>query len=114
VLQEHVNRTEPRTLHIVDWEATSAPLLNRLLQAAIHVTGQDKQLYIWSSTLSEERLSLLAKNGFRSVAESGYSMPPLLVRALANDRPPADWSLAGRRLVDFGEWDLRRLYSTLG
>ncbi len=110
VLEECTTRRDRTALNIVDWEATSVPVLNRLLEAARHVAGHDKQLNIWSSTLSGERLFLLAKNGFRKIKEQGH-VSPLLVRALANEQPAENWLFAGRRLVDFGEWDLRMLDS---
>ena len=70
----------------------------------------------WSATLPEERLALLWQIGFGEVREQGVGSPvaPILIRTLVRDRPMSDWLLAGRRLADLEDWDLRMLYSMHG
>jgi hypothetical protein len=116
VLQEYAGQyADPTRMNIVDWEATSSLALERLLHAAFRVAGHRKQLFVWSATLSHEKLDLLAKHRFSSVEEgTGNLMNFVLVRALAEDRPQPEWLLAGRLLTDLSEWDIRMLYSMHG
>jgi GNAT superfamily N-acetyltransferase len=108
--------SDPRALSIVDWEASSPPILDRLLQAACFVAGHHTPLFIWSATLDPTRTTLLEKNGFRVNKREGMDRyrPPLLVRSLVEGRPEAKWLLGDRRFVDLADWDLRMLYSMLG
>lgn len=117
VLQERTAAGDPTPLNLVDWEATSPEVFDRLLAAASRVAGHDGQLFIWSATLPQAHLALLARNGFRAVRPEpgpGRHLPALLVRALANDRPASEWLHAGRRLLDLADWDLRMLDSMHG
>jgi len=118
VLQEYTSEFADRTvLNILDWEGTSAPVLNRLLQAARQVAGHSKVLKIWSATLSEERSALLAQNGFEPTDKKPGAQShqtSLLVRAIAPDLPASQWQFAGRQLVDMADWDVRMLYSMCG
>ena len=107
---------DPAELHIVDWEGTSVRALSRLLEAARHVARRGG-LSAWSSTLSEEKLTLLAQHGFQAQAEehdASHQVPALLVRSVRTERPASEWTLAGRRLVDLTDWDVRMLYSMHG
>ena len=117
VLQEYTSAfADPARLNVVDWEATSMPALERLLEAACRLAGHRKQLFTWTATLSPEKLALLAKRRFREEKEEGAGQQKnsVLVRALAKDRPARDWVLAGKPLTDLTEWDLRMLYSMHG
>jgi hypothetical protein len=103
-------------INIVDWEATSEAALQHLLDAAKQVAG-NRQLVIWSATLSSEKLALLERSHFRAEPEaqgvSRCNTPHLLVRALSGG-PASEWRFAGRRLTDLADWDVRMLYSMRG
>ncbi len=100
-------------VRIVDWEATHPRVLEDLLYAAIdrcHSAG----LVIWPATLHERAKRLLKAAGFRRVDETqgvkNYR-PGVLVRAVRDEMLGADWVVAGRRLLDMANWDLRGIYS---
>ncbi len=105
---------------IVDWEATSENVSDDLLQAAVKWGGFD-ELTTWSQALPSQARTLLQKNGFRFFDRNeslgrayrlGIHRPRVLVRAIQEEMlGEADWVLAGRRVLDPGNWDLRMIYS---
>ncbi|MGC2460121.1 MAG: GNAT family N-acetyltransferase [Steroidobacteraceae bacterium] len=103
-------------VNVVDWEATSAAVQAELLGAATRLIT-DRNLVIWSASLSRELTMLLDESGFkvepapRTVAQQRHT---LLVRPVGAAGLNGDWLLAGRRLLDLDSWDLRMLYSTHG
>jgi hypothetical protein len=114
VLQESASGySDPTRLNVVDWEATSTLALDRLLEAACRIAGHGKELFVWSATLSREKLDRLAKGRFRLQEEErlGGHTNSILVRSLVTGRPVADWLLAGKSLADLADWDVRMLYS---
>jgi hypothetical protein len=116
-LQERPMDPEDPALNIVDWEASSPEVFERLLRSASHVAGPNRQLFIWSATLSPLYSALLAKNGFRAIDTEpgpGRQLPAMLVRSLKEDRPASEWTFAGRRLLDLADWNLRMLDSMRG
>ncbi len=68
----------------------------------------------WSATLGERTARLLQTAGFRRVNETQgvrRYRPGVLVRAVRDEMQEADWVVAGRRLLDMANWDLRMIYS---
>ena len=100
-------------INIVDWEAASMRVRADLLEAAIH-GGKFAELNIWSSTLSEETQALLTDAGFDTANEPRSvtrNYPAILVKALGDRVSKDQWIVAGRRLTDVADWDIRMIYS---
>jgi GNAT superfamily N-acetyltransferase len=117
VLQEYTSPyAGPDAVNIVDWEATSIAVQAALLRAAIDLTV-DRELLVWSVSLSQQLTALLHRSGFKvepppaSVTEQRHT---LLVRPIRATELDGDWHFAGRRLLDLHSWDLRMLYSMHG
>jgi hypothetical protein len=117
VLQEYTSGyAGTDVVNIVDWEATSVAVQADLLQAAIDLTA-DRELVVWSVSLSRQLAALLDRSGFKveptpsSVTQQRYT---LLVRPIRAAELDGDWHFSGRRLLDLHSWDLRMLYSMHG
>jgi hypothetical protein len=117
VLQEYTSAfAGADAVNIVDWEATSVAVQAELLQAAIDLTV-DRELIVWSVSLSRQLTMLLERSGFKvepapsSVTQQRHTLLVRPIRAAELDR---DWLFAGRRLLDLQSWDLRMLYSMHG
>jgi hypothetical protein len=117
VLQEYLPEAMDRSVtHIVDWEASDDRVRAGLLQAALRL-GHFPDLRIWSATLPEKTKALLETSGFRSSGGgSGIANQEkcLLVKPLHEGTPEKDCVLAGRRLLDISDWDIRMIYSMHG
>jgi hypothetical protein len=114
VLQERT--TAYRGLNIVDWEASSAAIRERLLQVALKVFAKGAQPLIWSATLSQPTIAFLRKNGFHSIeapAGQAHFPPAIFVRPIAASDLSGEWTLGGRALLDLANWDMRMLYSMI-
>lgn len=111
-LPGHPNRAR---VNIVDWEATSAATLRDLLRVAID-HGRFEELTTWSATLGEGKRTILAEHGFAPAPPTKDSKYRncLLARPTGDPLPAGNWTLAGRRLDDLSNWDLRLLYSMHG
>ncbi|MEE8555494.1 MAG: GNAT family N-acetyltransferase, partial [bacterium] len=112
VLQKR-RHTRGGAIRILDWEATHPQVHEDLLYAAID-RCRSTALLIWSATLGERTARLLQTAGFRRVNETqGVKdyRPGVLVRAVRDEMLDADWAVAGRRLLDMANWDLRGIYS---
>ena len=81
-------------VNVVDWEAASPGVRRALLRAAID-WGRFAELSTWTMSLSEEARALLVQ----SASPSPGGLGPVL---------------AGRRLLDAANWDMRMLYSMAG
>jgi GNAT superfamily N-acetyltransferase len=118
VLQEPVGENvDCKLLNIVDWEATSATVRERLLQIAITSFAHDRELRIWSATLPQSTIALLRNNGFRTIkppTDMAALPPAILVRPVAGYPLDREWTLGGQRLLDLASWEMRMLYSMLG
>ncbi len=112
VLQKR-RHTRGGEIRILDWEATHPQVHEDLLYAAID-RCRSTALVIWSATLHERATRLLQTAGFRRVNETQgvrHYRPGVLVRAVRDEMQEADWVVAGRRLLDMANWDLRMIYS---
>ena len=117
VLQGHFPDNQSRgNVNIVDWEATSIPVLKGLLGTAIR-QGKFEQLYSWTATLSAEKRAILAEAGFigpiRPTGGSRYNNC-VITRPIRDELPPEKWMISDRLLLDKSNWDLRLLYSMHG
>jgi hypothetical protein len=113
-------RRPARLVNIVDWEASDARVREELLRAALRWGGFDA-LATWSRSLPADARALLQRNGFR-LADPPASLgrayrldiarPRVLERGVGSEAlRQDDWALAGRRLLDLDDWDLRMIYS---
>lgn len=119
VLRTSVVNPDRVGVSIVDWEASNAQVRAELLEAAVE-WGNFADLTIWSSTLPVEAKTLLQNSGFQPLDEpqsigrayrEGASRPTVLIRPVRDEMVKTDWVLAGRGLLDLGNWDLRMIYS---
>lgn len=111
VLQKR-RHTRGGEIRILDWEAIHPQVREDLLYAAID-RCPSTPLLIWTATLHERAARLLQTAGFRRVNETQgvrHYHPGLLVRAVRDEMQEADWVVAGRRLLDMANWDLRMIY----
>ena len=107
------HQIEYNVAYIVDWEASSIDVLEKLLNATI-LGNNFNGLKIWSSTLSEGVHSLLHRFGFNSPEKMNRTdtfHPFVMVKPLMADRNEQNWSIAGRNLLEIWNWDLRAIYS---
>jgi hypothetical protein len=115
VLQKYISEYANRNvLNIVNWEASNATIQERLLKVALTVFAKDRELMIWSATLSQTTVALLRKNGFRfqpPPTDVAHFPPAILVRSIAGFHLGSEWILGGRLLLDLASWDLQMLYS---
>lgn len=105
---------------IVDWEATNMKVRSELLQALIQY-GKFDRVAVWTATLPAEVKALLHDMGFRPLKKSdsiGHAhsvrapRPTVLLKAIGREmQGETDWVMAGRRLLDLKNWDLRMLYA---
>jgi hypothetical protein len=102
-------------VYIADIEASDLGIRAELLSAAID-WGRFPELVTWTASLSQRETELLAGHGFVPVDpdDRARGCPAVLVRRLGDDRPPAEWTLGTRRLLDMRDWDIRALYSVRG
>jgi len=117
VLQEYLPESMDRTVtNIVDWEASDDRVRAGLLQAALRL-GHFPDLRIWSATLPDKTKALLETSGFRpGGGGSGIAdqQKCILVKPLREGAPEKDCVLAGRRLLEIADWDVRMMYSMQG
>lgn len=118
VLQEATSpRFDPEILNIVDWEASDPTIRRRLLEGAMAECSHDRTVVAWTATLPPDLVALLAEYGFRHVDsphDASRAAPAILMRPVLLDQSTGDWQLAGRRLLDQANWDLRLIYSMHG
>jgi len=102
-------------VRIVDWEARDENVRAEPLHAAI-AAGRLAGLVTWTSTLTPAVRWLLQDAGFAPVdlEETARGLPGLLLRPIGPQTSGEDWILAGRRLLDPSQWDLRLIYSMYG
>lgn len=116
VLQGHFPDNQSRgEVNIVDWEATSIPVLTELLGTAIQ-HGKFEQMSTWTATLSAEKRAILAEAGFVPIrpTEGSKYKNCVITRPIRDGLPPEKWMISDRRLLDLSNWDLRMLYSMHG
>lgn len=108
-------QASPLLADIVDWEATDDSVASTLLDRVIK-WGQFPQLRSWTATLPEARLRMMADSGFEAtdLDRRARGLPGVLVIALGQRDPEAEWALNGRPLLDLAQWDLRQIYSMHG
>jgi len=100
-------------VRILDWEATSAGVRGDLLNAALS-WGMFTHLSVWTVSESQETKAILEGRGFVSEGSRASLAEPrdtVLVRSVDPGKRPDDWMLAGRRILDVRNWDLREIYS---
>jgi hypothetical protein len=102
-------------IHLVDWEASSSAVAENLLDAALQ-GGKFPAIVTWGAALPAGNEALLKSKGFQPIQRARAARGTYcgLVRPLRSGIPPAQWTLAGRNLLDPGSWDLRMLYSMVG
>jgi len=102
-------------VNIVDWEATSTPVLKELLGTAIR-QGKFEELFSWTATLSAEKKAILAEAGFKPMqpTEGSRYSNCVIMRPVRNELSPEKWMISDRHLLDLSNWDLRMLYSMHG
>ncbi len=108
-------RRPPGRVSIVDWEARDDAVRADLLDAAL-AHGRFLELVAWSVAIPAAARTLLERRGFAPVdrEKTAQGLPCILVRRIGEPLPAADWAVAGRRLLDPADWDLRMLYSMHG
>ena len=113
VLQAY-RQDRSRGINIVDWEGTTCQIRGDLLRTAIE-WGDFDQLNIWTATLPDEALTQLSAAAFvPAPARSSLHSPNVLVISTRQTVQEPDPTLAGRRLLDVAEWDMRMVYSMAG
>jgi len=102
-------------VHVVDWEARDEKVRAGLLDAVFEC-GRYPELVAWSAAVPMAARSLLAQRGFEPVDrdKTARGIPCVLVRPIRDAGPPDQWTVAGRRLLDPADWDLRMIYSMHG
>lgn len=113
ILQSRFNKNALRVINIVDWEATNSQAQSDLLEATMHL-GNFDVLSIWTATLPDAVKVLLKKNGFKLCSEAksiAEYRPTVLIRPVRDDMLKTNWIIAGGRLLDLSNWDLRMIYS---
>ncbi|MGH9369324.1 MAG: GNAT family N-acetyltransferase [Thermoanaerobaculia bacterium] len=102
-------------VHVVDWEARDEVVRADLLHAALD-GGEYPELVAWATTLAPAARRLVEENGFRPVdrEKKARGIPCVLVRPIREEGLSGDWTVAGRRLLDPADWDLRMIYSMHG
>ena len=115
VLQRSIARTANQRVSIVDLEANDAPTRHALLDAAIR-RGRFPELAAWVATLDPGTVRDLQKRGFSPADPhlTAYGCPCVLVRWTDDARPPETWNVHGVNLLEFGNWDLRQIYTMAG
>jgi GNAT superfamily N-acetyltransferase/acyl carrier protein len=115
VLHHSIAQTTNRRVSIVDLEANDARTRHALLDAAIRL-GRFSELAAWLATLDPGTARDLQKRGFRPADAhlTAHGCPCVLVRCTDDARPPETWSMHGVDLLEFGNWDLRQIYTMAG
>jgi GNAT superfamily N-acetyltransferase len=105
----------PGRVSIADWEARDDAVRADLLSAALS-HGRFLELVAWSAAVPGAARALLEHSGFAPVdaQKTAQGFPCILVRPIGGELPAADWSVAGRRLLEPADWDLRMVYSMHG
>jgi hypothetical protein len=112
ILQTSILPDRART-SIVDWEASRESVRADLLRAVIVRSGFE-DLRVWTASLPGDARALLRDAGFRRTeAKAGVAAAQrrILVRPVRDDMREEDWVIAGRRLLEIGDWDLRMIDS---
>ena len=120
VLQAWRNPRRARTVHIVDWEATTPAVAKELLKTGL-VLGNFESVKVWSGALSKKMLQLLDEEGFKPLEasdrgqqrlDSNIHRGSILILPVRKELlKVSEWTLGGHRLLDAANWDLRMLYS---
>ena len=100
-------------VRILDWEATDTEVRQNLLDAALS-WGMFTHVSVWTVSKSEETKTLLKTHDFEGKAGPPSLAEPrntVLMRSVDPKKRPDDWTLAGRRIIDARNWDLREIYS---
>lgn len=117
VLQQWIKRH--RTLvNIVDWEFADADVLEKLLQAAVHLTDAEK-ITFWGVDLPAETERRLQKTGFHGAqADANGALPedvpyrsPILLKTVNEERIKDAWGINWDELSDISNWDFRGVAS---
>jgi len=113
VLQSSAVRRS-RRVHILGWEASSAPVFALLLEAAI-ARGAFPDLIVWAAAADAEERRVLDGLGFCSAPaghQDGYELPSALLRPvrLATGEEGA-WAMQRRDPLDAAHWDFPMLSS---
>jgi hypothetical protein len=105
----------PRRIHVAEWEAESAELLAALLDAALGRL-RAPEIASWSRTAGAGRLQALRAAGFRPIdaEHTARGLPSILVWPLADDAGDAALAVAGRSLLELGDWELQIADTSLG
>jgi hypothetical protein len=101
------------TLNIVDWESSGLAVKEELLEAAVRLAGPCA-LSVWTMSLGRDDLAILERAGFAriDVTGGGTRMPRgLLVKRLAADADPGEWTIADRPALDPASWNLQMICS---
>jgi hypothetical protein len=70
ILERRFGPSGDGAVTIADWEAPDPAVRENLLRAALH-WGRFGEITTWSATLSQDTRAILARAGFRAVAEGG-------------------------------------------
>jgi hypothetical protein len=113
VLQSPIHK--PGVVTIVDWEASTQQVRERLLRAAIEL-GSFFQLSIWSISLNDENKKLLQQTGFEFKEPSGDDdkdgdLPHVLIRSVRTGWVQGEQMSGNNYLQDLSNWDLRAIYA---
>ena len=102
-------------VEVVDWEADDEHYLDALLEAALSA-GAFPELVTWRATRDDNVGTALVRSGFEVVDRhlATYGCPCILVRSLNSSRPPSEWLLNEKPLLDLRSWDMRMIYSMAG
>ena len=104
----------PPPVNIVDWEAVDDRVREELLRAAI-TACRPRMLDLWAVSCSSSTREQLKAHGFRPIDTTrglrNYRPSVLIKHLPAGARRPDHEAVAGRRLEDPENWDLRMLYS---
>lgn len=112
---QHSTAPNPARVRIVDLEATSPSIRSELLDAAIDL-GRFRELFAWSTTLSDETRKHLSMRGFKPAELDlrARGWPCVLVRSVSPRPDESKWMLGHYRLTDLADWDMRMLYTMAG
>ena len=99
-------------VHILDCEATAEETRADLLAAAV-AKGKFADLRSWTISLPESTKRVLEALGFTPIDPSRRKrgFPVALLRPVRDADLGGTWTIAGRQLLDIGNWDLRMICS---
>ena len=104
-----VRRNSGTTGYLVDWEALSPEVLERLLDTALCSDLADV-FQTWTATLDEQRLAMLRAAGFQEHRRQGSVKPSVLVHPLPGS-PSGAGPTSIEWLANLAHWDLRMIYA---